>query len=243
MDGAELTSTELAALRAKGEALLPYGGRGFRLVAQQYGPSARPFRQVFDTTLAAVHYAGRCQRVGRCMRLSIMDGRRWVGGVVLGSTFANVGCRDEALGLKIYIRGQLPAGVRGPWSRENRAYWDALQTVVNHARTFVFPEFQGRGVGIRAHRLLLTAGIDLWEARYPGAVMALDTLCDSNDSGLFRRNGWIYAGRTKGFGSDRSSTLVDPASGDRLRNNVALKQTGRPWEVWVHSIGSAGGPS
>jgi hypothetical protein len=26
-------------------------------------------RKVFDETLDAIHYAGRCQRVGRCLRL------------------------------------------------------------------------------------------------------------------------------------------------------------------------------
>jgi hypothetical protein len=170
------------------------------------------------------------------MRLVIMDGKRWVGGVVLGSTFPNVGCRDELLGLKEHVRGRMPNGVRGPWATENRAYWDALQAVVNHARTFVFPEFQGRGAGVSAHGLLLTEGVELWTARYPGSVTALDTLCDSNDSGLFSRNGWMYAGQTKGYSSDRTTPLVDPGTRKVLRNNVALRPTGRLWEVWVRPI-------
>src|SRR5262249_12573654 len=108
--------------------------------------------------------------------------------------------------------------------------------VVNHARTFVFPEFQGRGIGIDAHRLLIRVGPRYWRKRYRTPVAAFDTLCDSSDSKLFIRNGWDYAGRTKGFGSDRSRPLVEVRDGAEPRNNVALLKTGRRWEVWIRTI-------
>lgn len=236
----ELSSADWSRLRKHGESLLPLEGRGLHLVAQSYGTRGRDFRAVFDEALDRLHYAGRCQRVGRCMRLAVLNNRVWVGGIVLGSTFPNVGSRDEALDLKRFVRGPLGKGVRGPWSRENREYWEALQTIVNHARTFIFPEFQGAGIGIRAHRLLLTEGLNLWKSRYPGRVTAFDTLCDATDSGLFLKNGWIHVGQTAGYGSDATRRFGLSETERALNNNVALKRTGRPWEIWVRPICNAG---
>jgi GNAT superfamily N-acetyltransferase len=201
------------------------------------GREGRDLRVLFDEALDAIHYAGSCQRVGRCMRLAVREGLRWLGGIVLGSTFPNIHDRDTALGLKRHVAGATTRGLRSAWARENHAYWDDLQTIVNHARTFVFPEYQGRGIGIEAHRLLLRQGMRHWRARYRGTVRALDTLCDSEDSGLFLRNGWLYVGKTSGFGSDPSRNFVEPPSDDRsLKNNVALRKTGRQWEVWVRLL-------
>jgi hypothetical protein len=205
------------------------------LVPVPLGRNARPDRAVFDEALTTLHYAGSCQRVGRCMRLLVFDGRVWVGGIVLGSTFPNVRCRDELVGLREHVLNFAERGLRSPWCSENTDYWRPLQEVVNHARTFVFPSAQGRGVAIEAHRLLLTQGVKIWAERYPGPVTALDTLCDSADSGLFRRNGWTHAGQTKGYGSDKNAAFVDGT--DRsLRNNVALAPVSRPWEVWVRRV-------
>lgn len=206
------------------------------LVPLPTGKAIRETRRAFDLALGEIHYAGPCFRVGRCMRLLISEKGHWVGGIVLGSTFPNVGVRDEILGLKRWCRNHQLRGLRSPWARENRAYWERLQRIVNHARTFVFPDDQGRGIGIRAHRLLLGQGLKHWEARYGDRVAALDTLCDSRDSGLFRRNGWVYAGRTAGYESDRSSELVPMGAESELRNNVALKRGRIRWEVWVREV-------
>lgn len=154
---------------------------------------------------------------------------------MLGSTFPNVGCRDEALGLKQFVRGAPDRGLRSPWASENHEYWDRLQTIVNHARTFVFESVQGQGIGIAAHKVLPTNGVSLWRERYQGEITALDTLCDSSDSGLFRRNGWAHVGRTKGFGSN-SKTEFGNNEGGALRNNVGLGLISRPWEVWVREV-------
>lgn len=209
--------------------------RGLKLVALPLGRGLADWRRVFDGALDELHYAGRCQRVGRCMRLLIIENGDWVGGVVLGSTFPNVGVRDEAIGLKPYVRDHQLRGLRSPWARENIDYWGRLQHIVNHARTFVFPECQGRGVGIRAHKQLLREGVALWEARY-GPVAAFDTLCTNEDSGLFRRNGWNHVGRTKGYGSDRSTLLVDETETSSPVNNVALRPTGVRWDVWIRVL-------
>lgn len=193
----------------------------------------RALRSCFDAALDQLHYAKSCQRVGRCMRLAIMLRSSWVGGIVLGSTFPNVDVRDRALGLKVFVNGFRKRGLRNAWCAENSEYWSALQTVVNHARTFVFPEFQGQGLGKRAHRLLLTQGMDLWKQKY-GAVYALDTLCDSGDSGLFISNRWNLVGQTKGYTADYRSAFTE--SGDPVINNAALKRGKIRWQVWVKVI-------
>lgn len=212
---------------------------GLHLEPIPRGNEGRLSRAVFDAALTALHYAGRCQRVGRCMRLLILNDGQWVGGIVLGSTFPNVECRDVAFDLKRYVRETSARGLSSPWSWRNHVYWSRLQAVVNHARTFIFPSMQGRGIGVEAHGLLLSAGVDHWRTWYPGPVIGLDTLCDHADSGLFYRNGWEHVGRTKGYGSDRSTIFV--ASPDRpLRNNVALSRNSRPWEVWIKRLIDSG---
>jgi hypothetical protein len=193
-------------------------------------------RRGFDYALDCLHYARSCQRVGRCMRLAIMLGKQWVGGIVLGSTFPNVGARDEALGLKLFVRGFQHRGLRNAWCKENVEYWSALQSIVNHARTFVFPEFQGRGIGKAAHALLLTQGMQIWERHYDGRVYALDTLCDQTDSGLFLSNGWTLVGQTKGYTADYRNGFSADRNGAASINNAALKFGRTTWQVWVRVI-------
>lgn len=192
-------------------------------------------RRYFDCALDITHYAKSCQRVGRCLRLAIISEQQWVGGVVLGSTFPNVSVRDEALGLKELVRGYASRGLRNAWCKENREYWQALQTIVNHARTFVFPQFQGRGLGKEAHRRLLTEGVRIWEKKYGQRIYAFDTLCDRSDSGLFIANGWNLVGETKGY----TANYKDAFSGDggtASINNAALKPGKMRWQVWVKVI-------
>jgi GNAT superfamily N-acetyltransferase len=176
------------------------------------------------------------------MRLCIYDGKTWVGGIVLGSTFPNVEVRDQALGFKCLVENTRARGVRHPWSRENRAYWKCLQCVVNHARTFVFPSFQGQGLGTLAHRELLRTGVCHWERRYGEPVLALDTLCTHADSRLFKANGWRLVGRTKGYTSDPDDVFSKQAFQEewgQIMHNVALKRLNRRafrWWVWVVSL-------
>lgn len=192
-------------------------------------------RHYFDRALDLTHYAKSCQRVGRCMRLAIISEGQWVGGVVLGSPFPNVSVRDEALGLKEFVRGYASRGLRNAWCKENREYWQALQTIVNHARTFVFPQFQGRGLGKEAHKRLLTQGVRVWEKKYCQRIYAFDTLCDSSDSGLFIANGWSLVGETKGY----TANYKDAFSGESKTvsiNNAALKPGKMRWQVWVKVV-------
>lgn len=195
-------------------------------------------RRLFDQALDEIHYAGSCQRVGRCMRLAIFESGQWIGGIVLGSTFPNILVRDEALGLRQYVGDYKQRGLKSPWSRENIPYWEALQKVINHARTFIFPRFQGTGKGITAHKLLLTEGIALWKAKYQDDVIGLDTLCTHDDSRLFKDNGWTLVGRTEGYTSDPSqvfSKRVFMEDWKTIKNNVALSkiQGSTRWFVWV----------
>jgi len=217
---------------------------------ERWSPSVRPrihfvpvtdkdTRRMFDQTLDLIHYARSCQRVGRCIRLCIYERSTWVGGIVLGSTFANVDVRDQALGLKQLVQNTRARGIRHPWSRENHAYWNCLQHVVNHARTFIFPPFQRRGLGKLAHRELLRTGVCHWERRYAERVLALDTLCTHCDSKLFTSNGWQLVGRTKGYTSDPDQVFSKRAFGEewgQIRHNIALKRMGKNnirWWVWV----------
>jgi hypothetical protein len=124
------------------------------------------------------------------MRLAIVVDRRWAGGVVLGSTFPNIKVRDEAFGLTRYTSGYRERGLVSAWASENHDYWSRLQLIVNHARTFVFPEFQGAGIGVRAHSLLPREGLELWEAKYGNGTIGFDTLCTSTTSRMFVENGW-----------------------------------------------------
>lgn len=212
-------------------------GSGIVLRPLPLGRSIAKIRNAFDSALNLIHYAGACPRVGRCMRLLILEEGRWAGGIVLGSTFPNIGVRDEALGLKEYVRNHHLRGLRSPWASENKDYWSRLQKVVNHARTFVFPRFQGRGIGIEAHQRLLSEGRDYWESRYRDRVAAFDTLCDSVDSGLFEKNGWDHVGLTAGFRSDPQRALVQRDNeSSTLVNNVALRQGSHRWQVWVKII-------
>lgn len=197
-------------------------------------------RRYFDLALDRTHYARSCQRVGRCMRLAIIKESVWVGGIVLGSTFPNIGVRDEALGLKQFVRGFSDRGLRNAWCAENTAYWNALQSIVNHARTFIFPQFQGQGIGKTAHRLLPREGVKLWERKYE-AVYALDTLCDSSDSGLFVSNGWSLVGETKGYTADYKRQFS--RAGNPSLNNAALKKGRVRWQVWVRVVDSSLRPS
>ena len=198
---------------------------------------------LFDRALDEIHYAGSCQRVGRCMRLAVLEEDQWVGGIVLGSTFPNISARDEAFGLRQYLVGYKKRGLKSAWARENTPYWKTLQKIINHARTFIFPRFQGNGRGIRAHSLLLTEGVALWEAKYQDDVIGLDTLCTHSDSRLFKDNGWQLVGRTKGYTSDPSNVFSKEAfenDWEHIRNNVALKKTkgSTRWFVWVIDLRS-----
>ena len=193
-------------------------------------------RKLFDEALRLTHYAGSCQRVGRCMRLAIMLNNKWAGGIVLGSTFPNIDVRDRSVGLKSFVVNYKSRGLKSAWARENREYWGRLQRIVNHARTFVFPSFQGQGVGTRAHRILLTQGVRLWEQKYGDKVAALDTLCDHGDSKLFLVNGWTHVGETKGYCSNPKANFSRKSNKKHpFKNNVALTlhPSNRKWVVWV----------
>lgn len=198
----------------------------------------RKWKSINDEALDLIHYSRSVQRVGRCMRLAIIEDGEWAGGIVLGSTFPNILVRDTEVGLRKFVEDYKSRGLTNPWSRENRLYWENLQKVVNHARTFIFPKFQGRGIGIRAHRELLTTGKRMWERKYNDEVYAMDTLCTADDSKLFLRNGWRRAGQTKGYSSDRSKVLsnaigVKEDKDGGVVNNVGLTLGGTQWWVWV----------
>lgn len=204
-----------------------------------YEITSLPLRNLYDEALNNIHYAASCQRVGRCMRLAIINMKTWIGGIVLGSPFPNIDARDRFLGLKRYVVNFKERGLKSPWARENHAYWSRLQRIVNHARTFVFPAFQGKGFGVNAHKLLLTEGIKLWENKYHDKVAAIDTLCDHGDSKLFLANGWTLVGETKGYCSNPKAIFSQRTNEEKpFKNNVALMKNPHncKWIVWVKLI-------
>lgn len=226
-------------LRHQGEHLLGVGTgrrkRGLRLIQV----SERGTRKVFDSALDKIHYAGSCQRVGRCMRLAVISGSEWVGGVVLGSTFPNMAPRDEAFGLTRFIRNTRKRGLISPYASENRLYWDNLQKIVNHARTFIFPVFQGNGLGIRTHEMLLGEGRRIWERKYKSKVHGFDTLCTHEKSRLFLENGWRLVGRTQGYSRDPKKALSARRAFEEewmnIKENAGLGRIkgSRRWWIWV----------
>lgn len=195
-------------------------------------------RRTFDEAAQEIHYSGACRRVGRCMRLAVVLDGEWIGGIVLGSTFPNIRPRDDAFGLTQFVKDWKERGLVSPWARENTAYWSGLQAIVNHARTFIFPKFQGKGLGIAAHALLLTEGVRLWEERYGGPIYGLDTLCTHPNSQLFARNGWTLVGRTKGYSRDPSKVFSRRAFEEEWRNikdnaGLGLLEGNTKWWIWV----------
>ena len=160
---------------------------------------------------------------------------------MLGSTFPNIRPRDSILGLTRHVQGYRARGLSNAWASENRDYWDRLQLIVNHARTFIFPRYQGRGIGIAAHRRLLTQGIDLWTEKYGGKVHALDTLCTHAESRLFLENGWQLLGRTKGYSRDPQaifSNRVFSEDWKHIKDNAGLKKIrgSTKWWIWTRVL-------
>ena len=204
----------------------------------------RRLRLLFDAGCDQLHYAKACQRVGRCMRLAITVRGRWAGGMVLGSTFPNIRCRDDAFGLTQFVHDWKTRGLPNPWASENDLYWKGLQRIVNHARTFIFPSFAGRGLGIEAHKLLLTEGASIWKSHY-GEFDGFDTLCTEPKSKLFLANGWSLVGRTQGFSRDPNRVLsrrVAEGRIARVADNAGLtRQKGATrWWVWVRPLDDRG---
>lgn len=195
-------------------------------------------RQLFDAAGQEIHYAGACQRVGRCMRLAVTYNGEWAGGIVLGSTFPNIRPRDRAFGLVKFVKNWQERGLVSPWASENRDYWDRLQLIVNHARTFIFPVFQGQGLGVRAHALLLTEGRKIWEQKYGHKVHGFDTLCTHPNSRLFVENGWKLVGRTKGYTRDPAkvfSRRVFEEDWKNIKDNsgLGLLEGNNRWWIFV----------
>lgn len=226
-------------IRCHGQRLLELGrGRRYRKLRFLVVDDART-RRLFDAALDEIHYAGSCQRVGRCMRLAVTNGREWLGGVVLGSTFPNMAPRDEAFGLTKFIRNTKDRGLISPFASENRLYWDNLQKIVNHARTFIFPVFQGKRLGIKTHVLLLKDGRNIWEKKYGTKIYGFDTLCTHARSRLFLDNGWCLVGRTQGYSRDPSKVLSSRKAfdeeWDNIKENAGLGKIERSerWWIWV----------
>ena len=196
-------------------------------------------KRAFDDACEIVHYAGACHRVGRRMRLAVVDKGRWVGGIVLGSTFPNLRSRDDAFGLTRWVVDWHERGLVSPWASENYQYWRRLQQVVNQARAFVFPTHAGGGVGVRAHALLETEGLHYWQLKYE-RVAGFDTLCNHSSSRLFTDNGWALVGRTLGHSRDPGSSLSRRVTDQSLpvRDNAGLtaQPSGERWWVWIRVL-------
>lgn len=194
------------------------------------------FRRLADEACGALHHAGACRRVGRRLVLAIDCDGEWAGAMVLGSTFPAIAVRDEAFGLDVYARGWKQRGLVSAWASENREYWDRLQLIVNHARTFVFPSFAGQGIGIAAHSLLLSEGRRIWEEHYRHEIAGFDNLCDTPRSRLFAANRWVLVGQTKGYSRDPHEQLSRRLSHGCGRDNAGLttRAGATRWWVWTH---------
>ncbi len=234
-DQAEYSSLFSEKFSSREELKLIANDAQFRLVEVK-SPKIRYF---FDDALNRLHYAKACQRVGRCMRLAVMMNNSWIGGIVLGSPFPNIFVRDEALGLRKFVNDYKARNLKNPWVRENFLYWKSLQTIVNHARAFIFPKYQGAGLGIKSQSLLFNQGVKLWEDKYNSKIYAFDNLCNKGDSKLFLYNGWTLVGETKGYSSSSEivfSQRVKKEGITEVRNNSGLVKGKIQWQVWVKVV-------
>jgi GNAT superfamily N-acetyltransferase len=229
------TSTQLSQLAKRGSGLFVESKRKRKPYFVEV--RSREGKLLFDAACSLAHYAGACQRVGRCMRLALIVDGEWAGGSVLGSPFPNVLARDEAFGLTAFTRGYRERGLRSPWAAENHDYWSRLQLIANHARTFVLPTFQGRGVGVMALGMLRREGRDLWEARYETALAGFDTHCTSPTSRLFADNGWTLVGQTRGYTRDGKRQFSRRAESQEIavKDNAGLswRPSNVRWWTWV----------
>lgn len=92
-----------------------------------------------------------------------------------------------------------------------------------------------------AHRLLLTEGIRLWEARYGGPVLGLDTLCTHDNSRLFAENGWQLVGRTQGYTRDPQKVFSKRAFAQEWKNisdnaGLGMLEGSTRWWIWVNVL-------
>ena len=199
--------------------------------------NTKEMRKIFDKTCDKIHYAGSCQRVGKCVRLAVIKNNEWIGGVVLGSTFPNIKPRDDVFKLTQYVKNWKAQGLISPWAKENKKYWNGLQLIVNHARTFIFPQFQGNGLGIAIHKLLLTEGRQLWESKYNEKIYGFDTLDTHPKSRLFLENGWKLVGRTKGYSRDPNRVFSKRAFNEKweyIKDNSGLNKTKNSTRWWIY---------
>lgn len=230
------------AARIQAEGLPHFSRQSLRKTGLHLVPvTESPLTKLFDAACDELHYAGSCRRVGRKLRLGVVVDGEWAGGIVLGSPFPNIQPRDDALGLTRWVKNWQERGLVSPWARENTEYWSRLQLVVNHARTYIFPDFEGAGVGVEAHRALVRRGLSLWRKKYSTDVKALDTLCTHPESRLFLDNGWKLVGRTKGYTRDPDAVLSKRAfksDWDSIRENAGLRllEGGDRWWIWVRKV-------
>jgi hypothetical protein len=112
---------------------------------------------------------------------------------VLRNTIPHVTCRDQFFRLYSFRHG-------GRFPSARSKYWQLLNQIVNIGRIFVFPEFQGMGIGISIVGLAETTAIAYWRDIYDSKVKGLDCLdlATPKHAKIFTENGWAYLGRTTG---------------------------------------------
>ena len=149
--------------------------------------------QEFNDALVRLHSAGACHPVGRFLRLVAHESGAWVGGFVLRSTIPHVACRDRFFELYAHEK-------RGRFASSDSAYWRELNEIVNIGRIFVFPDFQGRGVGVAIVRIAESTAKKFWRELYQTRVRGLDCLdlAPPDKARIFTENGWTFLGRTSG---------------------------------------------
>lgn len=103
--------------------------------------------------------------------------------------------------------------------------------------TFIFPKYQGKGLGIKTHSLLLSKGTKIWEEKYNDKIYGFDTLDNRPNSRLFLNNGWEMVGKTKGYSSDSNcifSKRADKKGWNYIKNNKGLKKNDGNVRWWIY---------
>jgi GNAT superfamily N-acetyltransferase len=183
--------------------------------------------KAFNQTLKHLHYAGACYPVGRFLRLMVFERDSWVGGFVLRGTIPHVTCRDKFFGLyRFRRRGRFPAARSG--------YWRRLNEIVNIGRIFVFPEFQGMGIGAGIVRLASSCSKTYWKNMYDAPVRGLDCLdlAPPQHARIFTDNGWQFLGLTTGHSRDGRAPSMGQSKSARHKKLPSLSKIHRPWYVY-----------
>jgi len=138
----------------------------------------------WNQLMAAHHYLGFRQLVGKSMKYVAELGSQWVALLGWGAAAFKCGARDEWIG----------------WTREQQ--WSRLIFVANNMRFLILPGVRIPNLASRILSLNVKRLSADWMAVYGHPIVLVETFVDhSRFAGTcYRAAGWLRLGQTRGFG-------------------------------------------